>query len=141
MKKGVTLLELTVVMAILMIVTGAVLISTRGDTNDYRALHNAALMLQADMRYAQRIALIEGRRVGVHFEPSHNRYSIMNRTVYLPNGVELLSTTYTFDEVFYLQRGTASAAGTIDLQKGRHTVELTTTLGGGRVEIKPITSQ
>jgi Tfp pilus assembly protein FimT len=151
MKKtnGLTLIELTIAMAVLMVVVGTVLIGTRGNNNDYRALHNAALVIQADMRYAQRRAVMEGRRVHVIFRPSSNSYQIYKRrpyiyiirTVYLENGVNLVGTSFpgTPHRINYLPRGTASAAGTITLSRGRYLQDITTTVSGGRVEIKPIT--
>lgn len=147
MKKnsGITLLELTVALAVLMAVLGFVLISAGGNNNQYRALHNAALQLQADMRYAQRLALMEGRRVGVSFEPELNRYSIItlcggyakHRTIYFQHGVRLRGTNYPMDRVMYLPRGTA-IPGTIILTNGPYWQEITTTLSGGQVRIHNI---
>lgn len=143
---GLTLLELVIVIAIIMVATGVVLIGTRGSNNDYRTLHNAALMLQADMRYAQRRAVMEGQRVEVRFEPTQNRYHLITlsptttlRTVYFQNGVNLRSTTYPGNRMWYLPRATTGPqAGTIVLTNGRYWQELTTTVSGGRVEIKPV---
>lgn len=141
---GITLLELTIAAAVLMVVVGVVLIGTRGNNNDYRALHNAALMLQADLRYAQRRAVMEGRRVGVQFEPEHNRYHIITtmplvyiRTIYFQNGINLLETNYPINRVMYLPRGTA-IPGRIILTNGNYWQEITTTLSGGQVRIHDI---
>jgi type II secretory pathway pseudopilin PulG len=146
MKRGATLLELTAVIAVLMVVFGAVFIGTLGHSNDYRALRNAARVLQADMRYAQRRAVMEGRRIGVQFEVRYNRYQIvtfapyiypLSPPIYLPNGVNLQSVNFPQNQIIYLPRGTGQA-GTILLEKGRYSQQLTTTVGGGRVEIMSI---
>jgi Tfp pilus assembly protein FimT len=145
MKKnnGVTLLELVIVLAITMVVVGAVFIGARVNNNDYRALQNAAVMIQADLRYAQRRAVMEGQRFGVHFEPHHNRYHIVtmnpvvfHRTVNL-HGVNLRETNYPNNRVMYLPRGTA-IPGTIVLTNGNFRQEITTTLSGGQVRIHNI---
>lgn len=144
---GLTLLELTISMAILMTVLGAVMISARGNNNDRRALQNASIMIQSDVRYAQRRAVMEGRRVYVQFEPIHNRYQVVMRNpweelhppVYLPNGVNLFSTNLSANRTGYTPRGTPTAAGTITLRNGRYSQDLTIVPNGGRIEIRPIT--
>jgi Tfp pilus assembly protein FimT len=143
---GVTLLELTVAMAVLMAVVGVIFVGTRGDNSDYRALQNAALTLQADLRYAQRRAVTEGRRVGIQLDPANNRYRIITtqpllqtlRYVYLD--VEILSTNHLDNRILYLPRGTANP-GTLLLRNGRHTQRITTTLSGGQVRIHDIISE
>jgi Tfp pilus assembly protein FimT len=139
--RGLTLLELTIATAVLMVAIGAVIIGTRGTANDYNNLRTAALTLQADMRYAQRRAVMEGRRVGVHFEPAFNRYHIVtlnpvviHRTVYLQNGVNLLRVNYPNNRIMYLPRGTG-IPGTITLTNGEYWQTITTTLSGGQVRI------
>jgi prepilin-type N-terminal cleavage/methylation domain-containing protein len=142
--RGFTLLEITIAAAVLTIIVGAVIITSSGNNNDERALRNAALSLQADMRYAQRRAVTEGRRVGVAFEVSRNRYHIItldpleiHRTVYFQNGVTLLHTNFDFNRVMFLPRGTA-VPGTIVLTNGIYWQEITTTLSGGQVRIHTI---
>ncbi|MCL2576724.1 MAG: GspH/FimT family protein [Defluviitaleaceae bacterium] len=150
MKKngGLTLLELTVTMAVLMVVVGVVLIGTRGDNNDYRALHNAALVLQSDLRYAQRRAVTEGRRIGIQFDPVNNRYSIITiepefqtfRIVSFADGIELIHTTHQGERVMYQPRGTGNP-GTVILRNGQHSQRITTTLSGGQVRTYEIISE
>jgi len=150
MKKrgGVTLLELTITMAVLVVVVGVVLIGTRGDNNDYRELHNAALVLQADLRYAQRKAVTEGRRVGVQFNSERNSYSIMTnepefqtfRVVQLSSGIEIFDTTHQVGRVLYLPRGTGNP-GTVVLRNGRHIRRMTTFFCGGQVRVYEMISE
>lgn len=153
MKKnsGFTLMELAIAMAILMVVVGVVLIGASGDNNDYRTLYNATLTLQADMRYAQRRAIIEGRRFSVDFEPSHNRYRIVKydyipgryvvRTVYLQNGVVFLDSSSQNFRVQYLPRGTVSGSTSIYFRSGRFAQRVTITVAGGQVRLAPIVSE
>jgi Tfp pilus assembly protein FimT len=139
MKKtsGLTLLELTVVLAVVMILSGGVVLGLR--QADRRALNNASLQLQADLRYAQRRAVIEGRQFGVVFEIP-NRYRVVStqptrtiRTVYLRGGTRLLETSE--ERLMFLPRGTPSAGFRVTLAKGSHTQRLTATVSGGRIRI------
>ncbi|MCL1862602.1 MAG: type II secretion system GspH family protein [Defluviitaleaceae bacterium] len=146
MNKGITLIELTLAMAI--VVTAlAIVISASGRNNDYRSVYNAARILQADMRYTQRRAVTEGRRFYVFFELENNVYHIGTRapvvyyhTKELPYGVIFSPTSFNQNGNLagFLPRGTPSQAGTIALQKGRYRRRLTVTPAGGRVEIQPV---
>ncbi|MCL2357766.1 MAG: GspH/FimT family pseudopilin [Defluviitaleaceae bacterium] len=136
---GVSLLELTIVLAIFATVAGAVFIGTSASNADQRNLQNAAVRLQADMRYAQRRAVTEGQRIGVRFDTVNNRYFIIVtgtneilRTVY--TDVNLFSVNYPQNTVSFLPRGTATP-GTIMLRNGRLQLPITTTLSGGQVRI------
>ena len=140
---GFTLLELTIAMAVIMIVSGGIFLGTRGNNNAYRTLEAAALVLQADLRYAQRRAIMEGRRVGIFFEPAFNRYTLITqspfstiRTVYLQDGVVLEETSHP--RLMFLPRGTASSAFRITLNNDMYTQRITATLGGGQVRIHDI---
>jgi Tfp pilus assembly protein FimT len=140
---GITLVELIIVMAVLMIALGAVFIGTSG--GEYRALQNAAVSLRADIRYAQHRSIMEGRQFGVHLEPRYNRYHIVttnplvfHRTVYFQNGVRLISTNHPSNRVTFLPRGTG-VAGTIILSNGNYFKNITTTVSGGHVRLHDIT--
>jgi len=138
MRNGFTLLELVLVLGIVTIVSAGVLVSLRG--SDRRALANASLTLQADLRYAQRRAIMEGRRYGIVFELANNRYRIVLdsprqtiRTVYFREGIELIDVTGP--QLMFLPRGTASSGFSIMLSNGTYSQELTATVSGGRVRI------
>ena len=141
---GFTLLELTITLALIVIVAGTVFMGLR--RQERRALYNAAYQMQADIRYAQRHALISGREVRVEFSRLHNRYRIMYasgcnaeiRSVYLQGtGVQI---QYPINlNIGFLPRGTISGGGfTITLESGRYRRRMTITPSGGRVDIKPI---
>jgi Tfp pilus assembly protein FimT len=147
MKKhnGVTLLELTIAMAVLMVVVGAIFIASDENNNDYRILHNASLSLQADLRFAQRLAVIEGREIGFEFQPARNRYRMIKFSpteifdfVYLQNDVEFCDSFLQTFRVTYRPRGTPTNSRTIALTNGIYRQEITIVPSGGRVEIKPI---
>jgi len=145
---GVTLLELVVVLAVIMVISGAVFIGTSGNTNDYRNLHNASIILQADIRYAQRRAVTEGRRFGIQLQPQLNRYSIISlypffeihRTIYFRDGVTLRPTNFPDNTIMFLPRGTINRAGTVELRNGRYSQNLTATVGAGRIYVYSITN-
>jgi len=140
--KGFTLLELIIVTAVILALSGGVMMHFRGANRRY--LQNSSLTLQADLRYAQRRAMMEGRRVGIQFEPRHNRYHIITlnpatilRTVYLENGVELYSTTGS--RLMFLPRGTASAGFRIIKHNYPYWQHITATVSGGRIHVFNIT--
>ena len=141
-----TLIELVIALGIIMLVSGGVFLSLRNTS--HRALQNASLELQADLRYAQRRAIMEGRRFGVQFEPTQNRYHIIEqngrffhviRTVYFENGVRLRHTTG--NRLVFLPRGTSSGGFSINLSNGRYWQRLTATVSGGRIQIHDITTE
>jgi len=142
MSRGFTLLELAIVLGLISILALGVAMSVRG--NDHRALEQASLTLQADLRYTQRRAIMEGQRVGIIFEPTHNRYRLVDsslqtiRTVYLQNGVTLLGTVGG-NQLMFLPRGTASSGFRIILTNGSYMQHLTATVSGGRIQIGEIT--
>lgn len=140
------MIELTIAAAVFLVVVGTIFIAVGGN-NNYRALHNTSVILQADLRYAQRRAIMEGQRVGIVFEPARNRYQIISlnplniiRTVYFRNGVQLVSINYPNNRVMYLPRGTA-IPGSILLRNGQYWQRITTTLGGGQARLHPIVTE
>jgi len=140
-RSGFTLLELVIVSALLLVLSGGV-VAGMGQ-RDRRALANASLQLQAELREVQRRATTEGRRVGVTFEPQHNRYRVVSfapqrssPNVYIRNrvNIEFVSTgTLVFNP-----RGTPSAGFRIILEKNGNTQHLTVSVSGGRVLVHDI---
>jgi len=138
MKAGLTLIELVLVLGIISIMAVGVFVNVRA--NERRALENASLALQADLRYAQRRAIMEGRRHGVMFDLRYNRYRIVVdrprrtiRTVYLPEGITLAEASGP--SLMFLPRGTASAGFRVTLSSETYRQELTATVSGGRIRI------
>ncbi|MCL2202665.1 MAG: GspH/FimT family pseudopilin [Defluviitaleaceae bacterium] len=137
-KHGVTLLELAVVMAIIVVLSGGVVIGFR--QGHRRALHNASLQLQADLRYAQRRSIIEGRQFGIAFDVAQNRYRIIStvptrtvRTVYVQGGATLLETSAP--RLLFHPRGTPTAGFRITMAKGTDTQRITASVSGGRIRV------
>jgi len=135
---GFTLLELIIALGVIAIVSGGLFLAFR--QTERGALQNAALILQADIRYAQRHAVIEGRTVRILFQPIPNNYVVdrgqMNsRSVYFENGVRVTSSL----EIHFLPRGTPGGGSTIQLRSQRGYQQNLTIVGsGGRVRINPI---
>jgi len=141
LKQGFTLLELVIALAVIAIVGATATLAFRPTPR--RHLQNASLQLQADLRYTQRRAIMEGRRHGIIFDPWQSRYRIMAfnpmeelRVVYLQNGVTLGSSTH--NRLTFTPRGTASSGFSILLSSERYSQRLTATVSGGRIEIFPI---
>ena len=142
-RSGFTLLELVIALSVIMIVTGGVFLAFRPSPR--RALENASLQLQADIRYIQRRAIAEGRRFDISFERRENRYRILGIDnnediyVYFQNGVRLHALSIDSNVVGFLPRGTSSHSLTIELRvDGRYSQRSTILLSGGRVDIKEI---
>ncbi|MCL2189103.1 MAG: GspH/FimT family protein [Defluviitaleaceae bacterium] len=136
--RGVTLLELAAVLALLLVLSGGAAIGFR-QTNR-RALHNASLQLQADMRYAQRRAIMEGRQFGVVFDIPNNNYRIIStrprrtlRTVQIPNGVQLLESSAP--QLLFHPRGTPTAGFRVILEHSGNTQRITASVAGGRIRV------
>jgi len=141
--KGFTLLELIIALAVIAIVSGGLFIVFRQTPRS--ALENASLQLQADLRYVQRRAIIEGRRFRLQLNSLNNGYyiSFLNpieelRRVYFENGVRIRGNPRRRFE--FLPRGTPDGATstTLTLYIGRYEQDLTILLSGGRVYLRPI---
>ena len=142
-QKGITLLELVVVLGIIAVLSGATIGTARGLQR--RTLHNASLALQSDMRHAQRMALIEGRRWRIAFDDVYHRYSVGHERsvldtaaqppwIYLPSGVEFSYLPRLNSE--FLPRGTLSGGGfTIYLRNRQYEQRLTILPVTGRVRV------
>ena len=110
LRAGFTLLELIIALGIVTIISIGLFTAFRQPT-ERNALNSASLTLRADLRYAQRRAIIEGRNIYVLLEPGSNRYTIgysqqnrrYRRTVYFENGVWLRGNSREFH---FLPRGT-----------------------------------
>jgi len=140
---GLTLIELVLAVALITIISAGFFITTRSD--DRRTLYNASVALQADLRYAQRRAITEGRRHSVVFDAINQRYHILLhgtpgpiRTTYLPPGVTFQTVTAQQSRVIFLPRGTISGGFTVVLANQSYSRSLTGTVSGGRIELFPI---
>ena len=145
-RKGFTLIELVIVFGIIAILGGTTLATTRGIQR--RTLNNASLALQADMRRAQQMALIEGRRWRVQFDQQNNRYIVHPvprlsalpeeiREVHLPSGVtiDFINSPHAGTFLEYLPRGTTSSGFRVDLRNGVYVQRITATVSAGRIAI------
>jgi Tfp pilus assembly protein FimT len=131
-------MELAVVMAVLAVLAGGALAGIRQIGR--RALQNASLQLQADMRYAQRRAVAEGRQFGILFDTNGTQYRIISsmpehtvRTVTFSGGVRLDGVTT--QRLMFHPRGTPSAGFRAVLAQGSDTQRITVTVSGGRVRV------
>ena len=136
-RKGFTLIELVIVLGVIAILGASAMATSRGIQR--RTLASASATLKADFRWAQRMALIEGRRWEIRFDRDNNRYFIRSHerdrsyVVYLPKGVEIDHSTHTFLE--YLPRGTVSSGFSIHLRYGSYMQRMTANVSGGRIYI------
>ena len=141
---GFTLLEVTIAMAVIMVVVSGIFLGIRANSaEEHRALYAAALTFQSDMRYIQRRAIMEGREFSVRFDTVRNRYTLETnmpfgiiRHVYLEEGVRLLGTTIRgIQRAGYTARGTPTQVFTLRLGGATYIQPITVTLGGGKVII------
>ena len=126
--RGFTLLELAVALGIIAILASGIFLGVR--QNHRRHITNASLQLQADLRYVQRRAIMEGQRFGIIFEPHLNHYWLVyidsaNRTtriyedpIRLENRVRLHNVVFPNNRIYFTPRGTPSRGGSLFLRVG-----------------------
>jgi len=149
-RSGFTLVELIIVLGVIAIMWFAASLST--DSLRRYTLNNASLALQADIRYAQQMAVMEGRLWRVDFDSVNNGYTIRRmpnnildtadyrREVILPKGVTIDFNGRQGLFLHYTPRGTVYNAGTISLRSGSLIQTSTVVPSAGRVRIFEITS-
>ena len=151
---GFSLLELTIVLGITLVIGAGILMQNRN--NDYRHINNASNQLQADLQYAQRRAIMEGRRIGLHFNmegtgyvvrymDSFPFYYVINhgvrteiREVIFENGIFMIDITGENNWIGFTPSGRTSVAGSVYLRNrsGRYTQRTTVTPVSGRINVE-----
>ena len=143
-RSGFTLIELVIVLGIVAALGITTVTIARG--LERRTLNYVTQTLQADIRHAQRMALIEGRRWQVVFNVDGNRYYIRSfpwrdpgnsRSVYLPQGVEFAYLGRHNAE--FLPRGTL--AGTQFAAGAGFSMEMRTRSFRRRITVLPVTGR
>lgn len=141
-QKGYTLIEVIIAFFIIIMLSSIVITSFTSVSR--RQLNRAALELQADLRYAQNMALQEGTAYSIMFFVQNNSYIIRRmengryvtiKEVNLQN-VEILNTTATNNTVIFSSKGTTANPCTVNLHNDNYRVSLTISLGAGRVLIQ-----
>jgi prepilin-type N-terminal cleavage/methylation domain-containing protein len=141
-KRGVTLIELIVVLAVSLIVFGAV--RTGFSSLDRKRVDAACYQLQAALRFAQRSAVMEGREYFVVLDTSAYsvRYmrddglaAVIVSEAKLPDGVTLRIASEE-RMVNYNPKGTPDRGRTLTLAGGGFMRRLTMLPSSGRVELK-----
>jgi len=141
--KGVTLIELIIVLAIMTTILGFVTLSPSFLSK--QRINQASWQIKSDLRYAQRIAISENRKYVVLFDLENNLYYLYpendldnKKTINLPNGVYLNDINSSSNKVIYTGTGTTSTPCTITIENESYKVQLTVNLGAGRVDVKAI---
>jgi len=139
-KRGVTLFELIVVLAVFSIVAASVTVIPA----EKRQLAAAARQIQDDIRFCQRVAMSENRRARIIFKETENAYILekwetngferINRAD-LSHYIESLYTNASGKNIEFTPRGTTGGACTITLKTRHYAVDLTVNVGSGRVKI------
>lgn len=128
-------------------------LSGAGARSEQRALYNACLQLQSDVREARQRAVLEGVSYTVYFQVDLNRYQMykasasfkkdIDKTVYLENGVTY-NDSYGFGGVTvpgqtltFTPCGTVSgSSGSVYLKAGKFSQSVTVLPDSGRVLLK-----
>lgn len=143
-QKGVTLLELTIILALMILALGIPLFSF-GLAMDTLKLNNTAKILKSNLRLFQDKAIVEGQYYEFRFDITMNRYRIYRgtkaiQTVNFPSGVHYLYVTIGSDVFLPVLRfyptGSPSSGGTIALennQKAKRYIVVTPAVGRVRI--------
>ena len=142
-RKGFTLVELIITLAVFAILLGAVFITVSRKDSSRRSIDAASDQILADIRYARQRAISEGRNVAIKFYWRNNFYVIQHspsepiRTVYLPDGINICRST-GITTITYTPRGTPSRGDSIFIASEHYRARITVAVAGGRVELVSI---
>jgi prepilin-type N-terminal cleavage/methylation domain-containing protein len=143
-KRGYTLVELMVILLILSIVT-SIAVYDIGGFMAYTYIRTALRQIVSDIRFAQQMAVNEGRTYYLTFDKNRDLYTIkvtghpmevIIKRVYLKDGVNLLGTNFIGDEFHFTSLGAPSRGGEINLRdvRGRN-YRITILPATGRVRV------
>ncbi len=147
-KKGVTLIELIIFLAVLLIL--ASIIAPSVESVKKRSLMSAAQQLKSDIRYAQKLAIKDTSPYEVSFFKQENQYGIYAtnadkppiKRVFLPKDVTIKFINASNNVIgFASPIGTVSGACTITLACDHYAVDITVAVGSGRVKVYDIKKQ
>ncbi len=160
-ERGFTLIEIIVVIAVMLIIAGAVTFAVITTSMGPNILDAAANRLVFDLRYAQQLAISRHTSCGISFDPSGNSYFVYigSTSTKAPDpytrkshildydtanefkGVSLVSTNFGDNVYFnymgapYGSTGSAlSSQGIVTLQEGSNAMTVTIEPNTGRVE-------
>ena len=139
--KGFTVLELLILMAVTVTLSQ---IATKSFTSvESRKINSVSLNLQSEVRNAKNRSSIENISYRIFFSISNNRYSVyrdgvLQKHVYLPEGIWLEEVTARENSVSFTPVGTTGDASTIVLRGKEFVAILTINVGAGRVSIKEL---
>lgn len=143
--KAFTIIELILVIFIIFIFSGIIINSTK--YFEKRNLQYSALELQSNIRYIQRLSILENNQNSIIFDIANNRYLLIKaekdstniyKSVSFKNGVTLYETNAINNTLDFTSRGTPNRACTITLKSKKFILPLTVNVGSGRVLIKDI---
>lgn len=120
--KGYTLIELMVVLSIIALLLGLG-ISGIDSIIQWNKLSTTTGILSTGLKEAQSMAFYEGVYYKIQFWPVLDRYRIYRQTELIQDiileGIDLLNTTFSDDQVYFYPNGTPSMGGTITLKNKR----------------------
>jgi len=141
-ESGITLIELSIALAVTVIIGSGVFVAASGD-HGRRSLYNACVSFRNDIRYAQRMAVITGDKYRIIVNVGMNRYYmfrfvnikyVTEKIVDMPEGVKISDTSNLY-EVTYNPWGTPDQAGTIRVDGSGYYQKITVIPSSGRAEL------
>ena len=142
--KGFTLIELTITIAVILVASHIATLNF--SLTERRQIQSVAEELKNNIRYTQRLAIAENKQVKLFFDKENkNSYFITKKdgmsettlkTIVFPEKINLRTTNNS--EIHFTPKGTIDKASRIILESNNYTIELTLSIGTGKVDIKEV---
>lgn len=129
--RGLTLIEVVAILIIIGVLAAVVTIRFTGTSTIY--LRGAAEMIQADIRYAQAVAMTKNITKSINFVPGATSYTVDSEVRELPSRVIItVGGLFTFDS---LGEPTAGGGQSVSVSGGTNTNTITVVNYTGKVSI------
>lgn len=108
------------------------------------------MQLKSDIRYIQKLSMIQNKEYAISFYQSQSRYTTsvkvgtsyqLASVIYLPDETVKIETNAINSMIIFSKKGITKNGATIILQTKSYKLEMTVFVSTGQVEIKQITKK